>query len=1055
MYRIDMHRAFAEKVRKQYSTLDEILGAGYTTELPSVVKAILDADEPILNVISEREIKPDIEPSVSDGADRCISPASGHEEDSPPESEHVASKHPYEINYVLERLFGDNRHIDSRQSRSYSTSEVDLDDMELVVDLGEPVSQIEDSESPFAPLVPQSPSQSPQQYNERMERLPISVGERESNDNQVSGVGALIISGHVRAHTNNVAETSVTAIVPPPSNKKITPCSVSEEGEGNTINSSPDDEHCKVVQGLDTDWNETSGGSEPNHSSLQRPRRSHHLDSSSSLRDQAPETPTEAHLAAAARLAPNELLQLLNDFLEYNNGRLKTFCTRRLHYQEEKYPNSNPTAIEDIFNSVWDDQHELDLLTDAVLWIDALLSPFRAKIFAEDRNQLRPRIESIVRQSKATKIPSRSGLESKLHPEERINVDRYAKQIADVQASNTHRKYLLEHTNIDVATFENLLQSAETIRHRRDLGREYGQKDDLVDGLRRIYSTICCSISVSPSETDVIDQPTPARRAEQYGLGPFDPYKLPSRPELFDHESIVATRITAKDYTGIQLSEYQTPLSSEYWRNMHRAMKRVVEAQRQDEIGQAKLRKDANSMNRDFDAFYTPIYGREMDKYAIAASQRIEEEGREDCTESGIPENALPIAQGIHHVANLSPNDQPDHLSLAQNSPRLSDRTDFSDGSLEINLGTQIGQSTGKKGYFCMFVNKYGGCQDWDSCGYKSHDNAGRECQHKENCIFGETCAFVHITQPGTVLPQPNTERLDPSIASADPRTRDLKPILKHVLADPKRYKPCTWVNKAKGCMPKDGKLCTFNHTLEGIVCEAYQYGGCTLEHYCPLRHVYDNISALERSARGHGPAGNNVGADLSAAWAETSSSRLQNRQEYNEIHFRQREPLGLGSDIGVLQSRAPTVSFSGAAPPFAAMENPYQQAMHERDLPSYTPKGPGNHPQSLESYEPVYKTDVLGTKEHFNMSHRNKRKRDEYQGRTQCSNLSLAARMTRNGPNKDGERNESVYDDVLPQGDYSMNLPPEDSRPRKKSKGDGRKSRPEWNKGGKKRKGR
>ncbi|KAF2623562.1 hypothetical protein BU25DRAFT_461941 [Macroventuria anomochaeta] len=148
--------------------------------------------------------------------------------------------------------------------------------------------------------------------------------------------------------------------------------------------------------------------------------------------------------------------------------------------------------------------------------------------------------------------------------------------------------------------------SPENIRYRRDLGREYGQRDDVVDGMRRTYSTIVCTIPVGPSKEDRIYQP-PEQPKIQYGSGPFQSYALPGPPETFNHASISATRISSQGYAGIQLSEKQTPLSEGYWHNMRQEMSKVITAQRQDDTGITKLKKNTQSMNRDWGEFYDPV----------------------------------------------------------------------------------------------------------------------------------------------------------------------------------------------------------------------------------------------------------------------------------------------------------------------------------------------------------------------------------------------------------------------------------------------------------------
>ncbi|KAJ4992455.1 hypothetical protein SVAN01_02164 [Stagonosporopsis vannaccii] len=581
--------------------------------------------------------------------------------------------------------------------------------------------------------------------------------------------------------------------------KTYTPNKARNTGKGNPNRSSSHESQYKILQGRYPKWIRVSGP-EPGQPPVYHQSSALELEEPSNAR---PVILNDIHLAAAARLAPDERLQLLNKFLNRNAVRLGTFYARMQPYQVKDASCHHQRVMETSFSASWDDENELELLTDAVLWVDALLSAFRADILAEDISNLQPRLIETT--------------ESALSDKERALIDRYHKQIIDVQTSNSYRNQLLHQINIDVAIFESLLQSAEIIRYRHKPGNGYGQKDDLVDGLRRIYSTLVCTIPVGLLEDDRPDQPAQARE-KQHGIGLFTTYNLPSRPELFDHNSIAVTRTSSQEYTGIELSERQNPLSREYWRDMHDGMMQVVAAQKQDETGRAKLGKDLNSMNRDFAAFYTLIYRQNMAKYVSAAAQRIEEEQHKDI------ENQTRGHKG-------------------QSSPRLSDCSELSEASIQLNLGDQLDQKPARKGRFCLLANKPGGCRDKKRCGYDSHNNEGRQCDSGNECAYGEKCAFLHTWLSNSVQRGYGTVRSSSSDARlVDLYACDLRPILEEVLADPRRYKVCAYINTSKGCKPNKDTTCRFNHTLKGLVCKDYQRGNCPRgDLKCPLWHIAQN----------------------------------------------------------------------------------------------------------------------------------------------------------------------------------------------------------------------
>ncbi|OSS47255.1 hypothetical protein B5807_09986 [Epicoccum nigrum] len=86
--------------------------------------------------------------------------------------------------------------------------------------------------------------------------------------------------------------------------------------------------------------------------------------------------PISTHLAAAARPSPDEHIHLINEFLQQNPNRLDAFRTHEI-----------------VENPMWQNRSGLGFLTDAVLWIDVLLSSFRTGIINEDMTALQPRLD--------------------------------------------------------------------------------------------------------------------------------------------------------------------------------------------------------------------------------------------------------------------------------------------------------------------------------------------------------------------------------------------------------------------------------------------------------------------------------------------------------------------------------------------------------------------------------------------------------------------------------------------------------------------------------------
>lgn len=434
--------------------------------------------------------------------------------------------------------------------------------------------------------------------------------------------------------------------------------------------------------------------------------------------------PTKLHHQMFKHFEITELVAPINEFLRQNAARFDDFVARRqacipMTIASQRTNLGSP--IKTTFSHSWDNKAELDLLTQAILWLDNLLAPFRAAVTREDMTSLKPRIGQAVRQLEETGVPAKLITAEYLTIAEKEIVRHFTDSVVSIQGSNSMRRQLLGHVNIDILLFENLLSSAENIRYRRDLGRECGQTDDLVDGLRRIYSTVTCTIPVGLSEQDSIEQSAQPHRIT-YKNDMYYPYKLSNRPEIFDHPSLSLTALSSTGATGILATEQQNSMRQGYYQELLSEMMGTIAAQKMDEVGTVKIAKRPDSMNRDWGAFYKPIYGSGMANYAQAGALRIETEEY-----------------------------------LQDHSRRSSTNcSDTSSATIELELGDQK-NAPKKRSNLCLSVNKPEGCPDWNSCGAKSHANANRECKNGLECKFGpERCAYRHSVPSGSFQAKAN-----------------------------------------------------------------------------------------------------------------------------------------------------------------------------------------------------------------------------------------------------------------------------------------------------------
>lgn len=133
--------------------------------------------------------------------------------------------------------------------------------------------------------------------------------------------------------------------------------------------------------------------------------------------------PTSTHLAAAASLSPDERIRFINEFLQQNANRLDAFRTR-----------------ETVENPTWQNRSELEFLTDAVLWIDALLWSFRTEIINEDITALRPRLDEASRYLDLAMRAQTGKREGKEREGTELSVPReFYDRIIEIQHSNSAR----------------------------------------------------------------------------------------------------------------------------------------------------------------------------------------------------------------------------------------------------------------------------------------------------------------------------------------------------------------------------------------------------------------------------------------------------------------------------------------------------------------------------------------------------------------------------------------------------------------------------------------
>jgi hypothetical protein len=673
-----------------------------------------------------------------------------------------------------------------------------------------------------------------------------------------------------------------------------------------------------------------------------------------------PEEPTPLHLDTASQLSQSELVSHINDFLTQNASKLEVFATRKQRYSTTG--KCDLTSIETELSPAWDNVLEINAITTAVLWLDALLLPFQRTVYAEDETNLRPQLEQAARDLYAIGDVSIEGRSAEKLRKVKALFDR----IREVQASNRSRTELLRLTNLDPRMFTDLLSPAETIRYRRDLGRTPEGGDNLIDALRRIYRTVQCAVPVKLSNDDEVDEPTKNPEIQYPGVS-FHPCTLPSFPEIF-----------MDGYAGAVHSENREPLSDEYYHNMYQEMLASTVAQKEELVGRVKINKNPNSMNRDWRMFYDPIYKNHMRKYEDAARKKLDMEHHEAERQDKMKEMVLGKQERILTEAEAPPFRQSTSGQAGPMtkdgraadpvpvSPNPSDCTDLTESSLEIELGDSNcdkAQEQNLTAKFCPNVNKPHGCsgQRRELCPHK-HTNAGKICK-KNPCTWRENCAFLH-SDPTVAGPS------QPTAISHDPRLMDLKPIISEVLANPKRYKVCGFVNKPQGCQTRvQGEVCRFNHTLEGVICKELQRSGqCSRGYECPLlHHTQHSNDQHSRNTMSRNPPVSFPSLSIVQPTRKSSQQQVHSFEEpkHNSMISRESATTNFAirstQDLGISFPTQPQFqrTFRSSHTPFSEIARSNSQ--HRQSLPPNTPTGPRSQAQQF-SHATVRKPSQNGS---------------------------------------------------------------------------------------------
>lgn len=638
--------------------------------------------------------------------------------------------------------------------------------------------------------------------------------------------------------------------------------------------------------------------------------------------------PNTAHLATVANLSEGERVALMQRFLRANAARFETFRVNKQPKNDTDSSSSATKTAKFVNSNIWNNINELGALTDAILWLDKLLSAFRTEVLADDVNILKPRLEECVKQLQLIDHQKVPGARKQLGAAEMRTVREFSDEIAAVQRWNEKRKRLLEMIEIDVTLFADLLLSAETAQHRFDVLQRH-RLDELVNALRRIYSTLVCTVPFGYWDS-VWD---PARIEDEKDPDPriILDVRLEELIQLLDSQQ--AQNISGVDTNLVSQGRGKTqhpeppncfseglgpvrgglrpirggpsPFSKEFW----------------DLQDQAKARTQ------------NPASGLSSSSHASTRAQRSgPDQSKEQENQRRSNGNNRPSTQNRLNDHHLSVEGED-----SNHGDEPSSTSPLSSSSLDSDTEIIIHEVVSARGPFCLYVNTPGGCKDRDRCGYKSHANEGKLC-NQDPCRFGKRCAFVHAAQDTADSVQPRVRRSSSLRAGSDSQA-DLRLNLDQVLADPESWRVCKFVNKPRGCTAgaTRGVPCKYNHSLEGVACEDFARGNCSRGKDCPLMHVKGNASVRHQPGQLR---------ERSSTSVQGGGSTVR-RQRWNVLQPQQnREPYAAHSSNQGLDISSDGPDISHFFPQSASGIEPYlppqgQQQQSPSVLPSGTPRGP------------------------------------------------------------------------------------------------------------------
>lgn len=502
--------------------------------------------------------------------------------------------------------------------------------------------------------------------------------------------------------------------------------------------------------------------------------------------------PTSTHLAAVATLSPDEKIHLINEFLQQNADRLDAFRTR-----------------ESVENPVWQDRRELGFFTDAVLWLDALLSSFRKGIINEDVTVLRPRLDDASRDlelAMRAQTEKRGGKEKEgmEMPVPRELYDR----IIEIQHSNAARNQLLGRTIFDTELFGNLLSAAESVRFRIESDGGTSSWAKMVEGMRRIYSTIVCTVPFGWAE---VGEYSFTRVPVQEGMLSFDLSLLPTpagttTPVLTGPEGTI--------HSSSQGNEVPNPLSKEYWRNIAKGALPNVGPPQQSQVGEASSEdntrspnpSDSSSISDITDKLFPPVpvvpVRTSKGPFCLLVNTPAGCQDRENCGYNSHV-NEGKVCKGGDNCRHGS------RCAFVHESPTAPDPASRRSSTTQVDATTRdlrpiLGQVLQNVEQYkvCGFVNKDRGCKaekEGRECRFNHtlRDIVCPEYKQNQNCPRDFRCPLMHVNeyvstvvQPDQTIPQ--TEQMPAQMPAPQPAapTANGSSVPKYVFSNQHRHQP-------------------------------------------------------------------------------------------------------------------------------------------------------------------------------------------------------------------------------------------------------------------------